>query len=158
MWGPINNGELPANYFKKKSRTERICSKFSSSVNFNIIPRKLNTEIPIKSYKDQCREHMIKNGMGDVFSLPDPRNQDNSYNIFINKYIFTLYCMKIYFKGLKWGSKAEQYMFQNLAWSVVYLRSTLACAMLQTLLNFFPLTSTRSEVYVVTMATVHSDS
>ena len=54
----------------------------------------VNKAIPIKSYKDKCREHMIRNGMWGVFSLPDPRNKENKWYIILHKSIFTLEYVK----------------------------------------------------------------
>ena len=56
--------------------TEEICSKYTGSVKFNGIPRERNREIPINSYKDQCLDHMIRNGMWDVFSTKDRQNKE----------------------------------------------------------------------------------
>ena len=73
--GPIHNGQFRSQTLKEKRKTKETCSKYSGSAKFNGIPREGKPAIPIKSYKDQCREHMINNGMWDVFSLPDPRNK-----------------------------------------------------------------------------------
>ena len=69
--GPIHNGQFRSQTLKDKIKTEETCSKYAGSSKFNGIPRQGNPEIPINSYKDQCREQMIVNGMWDVFSLPD---------------------------------------------------------------------------------------
>ena len=71
----MHNGKVCPQTLKKKRRIERICSKSSGSVKFNGIPKEGNPEIPIKSYKDQYREHMTGNGMWDLFSLPYPYNK-----------------------------------------------------------------------------------
>ena len=60
--GPINNGQLRSQTLKEKRKTEDTCSKYAGSAKYNGIPREGNPAIPIKSYKDQCREHMINNG------------------------------------------------------------------------------------------------
>ena len=56
------------------------------------------------------------------------------------------------------GSEADKYVFQNLTWSGVYLRSILSNTLLQKLLTLVTLTVTGPEVYVVTISTVLSDS
>ena len=53
-------------------------------------------ETPIKPYNDQCREHMIKSGMWDIFSFLDPRNKEKTWDLFINQYIFPLDDVKLY--------------------------------------------------------------
>ena len=60
---PINNGQFHQQNIKEMIKTEDTCSKYAGPVKFNGIPREGNPEISIKSYKDQCREHMIRNGM-----------------------------------------------------------------------------------------------
>ena len=67
--GPINNVQLRQQNLKDMRKTEETCSKYLGSVNFNGIPRERKPAIPINSYEDQCREHMIRNGMRDVFYL-----------------------------------------------------------------------------------------
>ena len=42
-------------------------------------------QYPIKSYKDQCSEHMINNGMWGVFSLSDPRNKEKRWGDLLNR-------------------------------------------------------------------------
>ena len=64
--GSIHNGQFCSHNLKEKIKTEEICSKYSGSAKFNGIPREGKSSIPIKSYKDQCREHMIRDGMWDV--------------------------------------------------------------------------------------------
>ena len=73
--GPIHNGQFRSQTLKEKQKTEETCSKYAGSAKFNGIPREGKPAIPIKSYKDQCREHMINNVMWDVLSFPDPRNK-----------------------------------------------------------------------------------
>ena len=74
--GPINNGQFHSHTLKDKRKTDETCSKYASCANFNGISRQVKPAIPIKSHKDQCPEHMIRNEMRDVFYLPDPHNKD----------------------------------------------------------------------------------
>ena len=60
---PIHNGQFRSQTLKEKRNTEETCSKYAGSTKFNGIPREGKPAIPINSYKDQCREHMIRNGM-----------------------------------------------------------------------------------------------
>ena len=123
--GRIHNGQFRSQTFKEKRKTEDTCSKYAGSSNFNGISRKRKPAIPIKSYKDQCREHMIRNRMWDVFSLPDPRNKEKRWYLLLRQSIFTLEYVKGHVQSLLKGSEAYQYVIQNLTWSGVYLRSTL---------------------------------
>ena len=114
--------------------------------------------IPIKSYKDQFREHMINNGMWDVFSLPDPRNKEKRWDLLLHQSRFPLDYVKSHVQSLLKGSEADQYVVQNLTWSGVYLRITLSNTLLQKVLILVPLTATGPEVFVATMTTFLSDS
>ena len=71
-------------------KTEDTCSKYAGSVKFYGIPREENPEITIKSYKDQCREHMIRNGMWDVLSITDPQNKEKEWDLLIHQSRFPL--------------------------------------------------------------------
>ena len=66
--------------------------------------------------------------------------------------------MKLHVHSLLKGSEADQYLVQNLTWSVVYLSSTLSNDILHKVLTLVPLIATVPEVYVATMSTVLSDS
>ena len=121
------------------------------------IPREGKTAIPIKSYKDQCREHMIRNGMWDVFSVTEPQNKDKEWDLLLYHSIFYLEYVKGLVQSLLKGSEVDQYIVQNLTWSGVYLSSTLSNDLLQKALTLVPLTATRPEVYVATMTTIISD-
>ena len=75
--GPIHNCQFRSQTLKQKRKTEYTCSKYKDSTKFNGILREGKPAIPINSYKDPCREHMICDGMRYVFSLPEPHNIEN---------------------------------------------------------------------------------
>ena len=70
--GHTNNGQFRQHNIKEIRKTEETCSKYAGSVKFNGIPREVKPEIPINYYKDQCRDHMIKIVMWDVFYVTEP--------------------------------------------------------------------------------------
>ena len=82
--GLIHNGQFLSQTLKEKINTEETCSKYAESAKFNCITREGNPEIPIKSYKDQCQEHMIRNGMWEVFSLTDPGNKEKRWDLLLH--------------------------------------------------------------------------
>ena len=53
---------------------------------------------------------MIRNGIWGVFSLPDPHNKENKWDILLNKSRFTFDYMKKHVKSLQKGSKIDKYM------------------------------------------------
>ena len=73
--GTINNGQFRKQNLKENLNTEETGYKYTGSVNFDGIPREGKPAISIKSYKDQCREHMIRNGIWYVFSIINPQNK-----------------------------------------------------------------------------------
>ena len=105
-------------------KTEKTCSKYAGPVNFNGIPRKGKPAISIKSYKDQCREHMIRNGMWNVFYIVDSQNKEKEWDLLLRHSKFSLQYVKCLVQSLLKVSEADQYIVQNLTWSGVYLRST----------------------------------
>ena len=72
--------------------------------------------------------------------------------------IFPLGYVKDHVQSLLKVSEADQYVFQNLTWSGVYLRSTLSNTLLQKVLTLVPLTETGPEVFVATVTKFLSDS
>ena len=79
--GPINNGQFRQHNLKKMKKTEETCSKYAGSVNFDGIPIEEKPEVPIKYYKDQCNERMIRNGMWGVFSITNPQNKEKECDL-----------------------------------------------------------------------------
>ena len=138
-------------------KTEETCSKYAGYVKFNGIPREGKPAITIKSYKDQCREHMIKNGMWDVFSITEPQNKEKEWDLLLHHSKFSLEYVKGLVQSLLKGSEADPYIVQNLTWSGVYLRSNLSNDLLQKVLTLVLLTATGPEVYFATMTTIISD-
>ena len=112
--GPIHNGQFCSQTLKKKRNTEETCSKYAGSAKFNGIPIEGKPEITIKSCKDQCREHMIRNGMWDVFYLPEPRKKEKKWDIILHKSIFPLEYLKLHVQSLQKGSDADQYVVHKL--------------------------------------------
>ena len=97
IWqGTIHNCQLYSQTLKEKINKEEIFYKYSGFVKFNGAPREGNPEIPIKYYKDQCREHTIRNGIWDVLSLTDPHNKHKEWDIILNQSIFILDYVKIH--------------------------------------------------------------
>ena len=112
--GPIHNVQLRLQNLKEKRKTEDTCTKYSGSDKFNGIPREGNPAITIKSYKDQCRNHTIRNGVWDLFSLPDPQNEENKWDLLLHWSRFPLKYMKRHVKIIQKSSEVDQYVDENL--------------------------------------------
>ena len=65
--------------------------------------------------------------------------------------------MKDHVQSILKGSKADQYVVQNLTWLGVYLMSTLSNTLLLKVLMLVPLTATGPEVFFNNMTTFLSD-
>ena len=146
--GTIHNDQFLYQNLKEKRKTEDKCTKYEGSAKFNGFTREVNKSIPIKYYKDQYREHSIRNGIWDAFSLPTPPNKENKWDLILQQSIFTLDYTKHHVKSLQKVSEADQYVVQNLAWSVVYLIITLSNTLLQKVLTLVHLTETGPGVFV----------
>ena len=101
-------------------KTEETCSKYVGPVKFNGIPREGKPEISIQYYKDQCREHMIRNGMWNVFYIAEPQNKEKECDLLLHHSKFPLEYVKGLIQSLLKGSEVDQYIVQNLTWSGVY--------------------------------------
>ena len=111
--GPINNCQFLSQTLKEKRKTEETCSKYAGSAYFNGIPREVKLAILIKSYKDQCRKHMINNGMSDVLSLPDPHNKEKRWDLLLHQSRFPLDYVKSHVQSLLKVFEADQYVVHN---------------------------------------------
>ena len=114
LWQPIDNGQFWLQNLKEKRKIEETYTKYLVSAKFNGIPREGNTEIPIKSNKDQCREHISRNGMWDILSLPDPYNKGKKWDILLHQSIIPLDYVKGHVQSLQKFSETDQYVFQKL--------------------------------------------
>ena len=86
------------------------------------------------------------------------KKKDKEWDILLHHYKFPLEYVKGLVHSLLKSSEADQYIFQNLMWSGVYLWSTLYNDLLQKVLTLVPLTANGPEVYVANMNTIISDS
>ena len=123
--GPIKNGQFRQKNIKEMRKTEETFSQYVGPVKFNEIPLEGNPAIPIKSYKDQCREHMIRNGMCNVFYITDSQNKEKEWDLLLHHSKFPLEYVKRHVQSLLKGSEADHYIVQNLTCSGLYRRSTL---------------------------------
>ena len=82
--GSINNGQFLQKNIKEMRKTEETFFKYVCPIKFNGIPRKVKPAIPIKSYKDQCGEHMIRNGMWNVFYVAEPQNKEKEWDLLLH--------------------------------------------------------------------------
>ena len=97
---PIHNGQFQSQTLKEKRKTEETCSKYAGSAKFNGVPSEVKPAIPIMSYKDQYREHMINNGMWDVFSVSDPYNKEKICYLLLHQSSFPLGYVKSHVQSL----------------------------------------------------------
>ena len=80
--------------------------------------------------------------MWDIFSISDPYNKEKKWYLLLNQSIFSLDYVKRHVQSLQKGSEVDQYVFQDLTWSRVYLRITLSITLLQKVLTMVQLTVT----------------
>ena len=107
----MHHGQLSGQKLKENSNTEDKCTNYDVT-KFNGIPKYGNTTIPIKSYKDQCKLHMIQNGMWDILYITDPRNAAKPWGSFTNQYIFTMSYHNRYIEDPRRDKKrADQYPY-----------------------------------------------
>ena len=68
---------------KQERTTKENCTSYAGTEVFNgINPTDGNINIPLMTFKDVTRKHMIDHGMTDVFLLKDPRNKKTTRDLF----------------------------------------------------------------------------
>ena len=70
----MHNGQFLSPKLKYKSNNKYNCTKYEGT-KFNGISKDEKPTIPIKSYKAKYQVHTIQNGMGNIFYIPNPRNE-----------------------------------------------------------------------------------
>ena len=90
---------------------------YTGPVKFNGIPREGKSAITTNSYKDQCREHMIRNGMWNVFYITYSQNKDKEWDLLLHHSKSPLEYVKGLVQSLLKGSEADQYIVQHLTMS-----------------------------------------
>ena len=96
--------------------------------------------------------------MWDFLSLTDTCNKENKLGFILHQSIFPLDYAKHHVRSIQKRSKADQYVVQNMTWSVLYLMSTFSNTLIQKVLTLVPLIATGPEVFVSTMTKFLSDS
>ena len=97
--------------------------------------------------------------MWDLLYLIETCNQEKKMGIILHLSQFTLDYVKHQVDMIQKGYKADQYVVQNLNWSVVYLlRITLSNYIIQKVLKLVSLTETLFEFYLDTTTIIISDS
>ncbi len=85
--GPVHLGMLRPTVAKHAKLVKDTCTTYKGP-KFNGLPRKEKAQptMTIKQYKDTVRDHMIQNGMWDIFNIPNvnPTSQEKYINLFKN--------------------------------------------------------------------------
>ena len=155
--GPTREGMYRPRGVKQERTTKENCSNYSGTDTFNgINPADGKVNIPIMTYKDVSRKHMINHGMIDVFLLKDPRNKKTVRDLFRHHAMLPVDWVKQEVKRQRGFN--DIYIHQNLKWSAEYIRNSINADMLTKLLHEVTLETSGPETFVALMRIVHSDS
>ena len=158
MKGPVHPGQYRPKGVKEERKTKEACTTFSG-IRFSGVPKEGKGSIPIRTYKDQCRSHMIRHGMWDVFNFSDPKNPSMHCDLFKKHSRFSLAYVKAEVAKMQTDKgRVDSYIIQNLRYSGDYLRASLNAEQLTKVLQEVPITATGPEVFVATMLVCLSDS
>ena len=156
--GPTREGMYRPRGVKQERTTKENCSIYHGTEPFNGINPSTDGKIniPIVTYKDVTRKHMIDHGMIDVFLLKDPRNKKMTRDLFRHHAMLPVDWVKQEVKRLRRFN--DIYIDQNLKWSAEYIRNSINADMLTKLLHEVTLETSGPETFVALMRIVHSDS
>ena len=154
MKGPVHAGQFHPTSVKEQLKTKEACVKFEGTRMSN--PEEKGNTTSLKTYKDQCRAHMIKHGLWDVFYIPDPKNSAVKWDLFRHLGKFPLTYVVTYVETLR--STADQYALHNLDWSGEFLRNSLNSDLLTKVLKLVDISASGPEVLSATLTVIHSSN
>ena len=160
--GPVHPGQYHPRSVKEEKKVQASCTGFTGAKFSGISLGKAGkggNSYSVKTYKDSVRNHMIKNGMWDMFFLPDPTNKDIKWDLFYNHSRFPLKTVIQIVENMKKDATVcDSFGLQNLEWSGEYLRNSVTPELLNKVLREVPLTASGPEMYVAIMNVCFSDS
>ena len=155
--GPTREGMYRPRGVKQERTTKENCTSYAGTEVFNgINPTDGKINIPLMTFKDVTRKHMIDHGMIDVFLLKDPRNKKTTRDLFRHHAMMPVDWVKQEVDRLRRLNDA--YVDQSLKWSAEYLRNSINAEMLTKLLHEVTLETSGPETFIALMRIVHSDS
>lgn len=157
--GPTRDGMNRPRGVKNMRTTTENCTQYvdAGGVKFNgLNPKEGKISIPMKTYKEISRKHMIDHGMIDCFLLRDPRNPLVTRDLFRQHATMTQDCVEA--ECMRLLSLGDLYINQNMKWSAEYIRASLAPEILETLLQEVKLDTCGPVTFHALMRIVHNDS
>ena len=155
--GPTREGMYRPRGVKQERTTKENCTGYAGTETFNgINPTDGKINIPLTTFKDVTRKHMIRHGMIDIFLLKDPRNKKTVRDLFRHHAMMPVDWVKQEVSHLR--RLNDVYVDQNLKWSAEYLRNSINADMLTKLLHEVTLETSGPETFIALMRIIHSDS
>ena len=155
--GPTREGMYRPRGVKQERVTKEHCITYGGMDKFNgVIPIDGQTTIPLSTFKDVMRQHMIENGMIDTFLLKDPRDKTTVRDLFRHHAMMPADWVQKEVVRLK--KYHDIYIDQNLKWSAEYIRNSITPDLLTKLLHEVTLETSGPETFISLMRLIHSDS
>ena len=156
--GPINIGQYRPTGIKDELKTQEACTTYKGTP-FNGIGKDNPGTMAVKTFKDTVRQHMISQGMWDVFLIPDPANKSISWDLFKKHGRFTLtYVKQVIAERMSKRDWADQSALANLNWSGQYMRNVISAELLTKVLKDVEITASGPEVFIAIMRIMFTDS
>ena len=118
--GPVHDSQYRPMDHKEARKVRETCTSYKDSKKFDGLVVKDNGQPPVmmKDWIDIIRDHMIQNGMWDVFQYKDPKSK-REFDLIKSMGRFKLKDIKKYIKEKK--KTADKYEMANLQMSGQYL-------------------------------------
>jgi hypothetical protein len=127
--GPVHDGQYRPTGIKYERKTRESCTEYSGHNTFHgLVPKEGEEMVPVRTYKQTIRRHIIRSGMWNVFNIPDPCNPTQKWDLFLKQGRFPLEYVKEYVRDFR--QHADKFELQNLDWSGEYIRNTLTATLL----------------------------
>ena len=155
---PVHAGQYRPRGVKSEMKTREGCTSFDGVAYCGLVAKEGEASIPVSTFKETMRRHMITHGMWDVFNLTDPSSPNTNWDLFQKQARFPLDYVTRLIEGQRVnGAIADKYYFQNLDWSGVYIRNSISPKLLTQVLAEVPVTASGPETFVALMQVIYAD-
>jgi hypothetical protein len=152
--GPVHDGQYRPRGIKYERKTRENSTEFTGSQFSGLIAKEGVEVVPVRTYKESLRRHIIRSGMWDVFYIQDPCNPAQKWDLFKKQARFPLEYVKEYVRTFR--QTADKYALQNLEWSGEYMRNSLSSQLLAKVVEEVSVSASGPEMLVATMTIIYS--
>lgn len=152
--GPEHIGMYRMPGFKNASKIQELCTTYSGTAYNGLSPKAgARPTMPLKTFKELVRRHMIVNGMWDIFSI---ETGGESYDLFHHHSLFLLEDVQTHVQVLL--RMDDALISENLTYSGQYVRNAIDADLLQAVVDECGVNASGPVTFCALMKVLQSDS